>query len=148
MKIFFLNTFFFVLLSFLISVIIWGFDIALYNTTFMTVFFTVSHPFTFLFKKYELRHKLLIYPLVIALTSFGQILLCSFIYVPIVTPVFLFISGLFPIGHFGYTALFVFSGTTVALSMLLVGITQIILTRIRLANKSELSPTPPSSGTR
>jgi hypothetical protein len=55
---------------------------------------------------------------------------------------------LFPIGHFGYSALFVFSGITVAFSMVLVGIIQILLTRIRLANKSELSPTPPSSGTR
>ena len=122
MKAFFSNAFTFALLTFLLGTLIWGYEMASYNTFFMSVFFCVSHLTTFRYKRHDLRQKSFSYPIIIALLSFSMIVLTGLIYIPVLSSTFHFISGLFPLGHFGYLTLFVFSGMTAVYSVVLIGI--------------------------
>ena len=97
-----------------------GLEMVLYTTAFMATGFITSYLFVMKLKKYSFSKILVIYPLLIFTLTYILVFSSREFYIPIFTPIGNYIADIFPIGHYGYTAFYLYCGVLVFLTVLLI----------------------------
>jgi hypothetical protein len=121
--------------SFLVSNL-WGPELALYNAAWMTAGFVASYVTVINIGNLKFPRMVFLYPLLICAIAFAIFFGCREIYIPIFTPMSHYLGQTFPMGHFGFSALFIFFGLTVFLTVLIVHLLSLALRACISFNRS------------
>lgn len=135
-KIFSINLLVFIIVTFLISLVL-GVSLALYITIFSSVAFMTTYPIQLKIYSGGFIRLKFIYPVCVVAISAFIIFFCRVFYIPLFTELSIYFGRVFRMGHYGYTALFMFSGVTVVLVNLLLSIVISTKMRVKLLNKKQ-----------
>lgn len=139
MKKYLLSCLIFLVIS-LLTLFFFEFDFAIIAIVLMNVSFYVSYAIVLQSQKHSLAKRIVLYPITIGFLSLFFLVFERVFYIPVITTISKIIGKMFPVGHFGYSAFFIFAAVNVMLTVLIVYILQRINSKTSYCSGNEWKP--------